>query len=194
MAVRTPQASVVRLWRKMEGRGFYVQEALNRGYHFGIIAGSDTHTSDPGNPLVKHPLFPHPHRVGIMAIYAKELTRQALWEALWARRVYATTGERILLDFKIDGHDMGEDLALSKPPLIHLMVAGTAPLAQVELIRNGQVVLSRIKPGLDLEMEWQEDRVYPGYYYLRVTQEDGEMAWSSSIWVSSREDRKVEKR
>ena len=176
------------LWRLTEGRGFYVQEALNQGYHFGIIAGSDTHTSDPGNPLVKHPLFPHPHRVGIMAVYAKELTRQAIWEALWARRVYATTGERILLDFKIDGHSMGEDLTLRKPPLVHMTVAGTAPLAQVELIRNGQVIMSRLKPGLDLELDWQEDQVHVGYYYLRVTQEDGEMAWSSPIWVKFGEE------
>jgi hypothetical protein len=172
------------LWRRPDG-GFYVQEALDRGYRFGIIAGSDTHTSDPGNPLPAHPLFPHPHRVGLMAVYATALRREALWEALWARRVYGTTGERILLDFRINGHGMGEEVVLSAPPVLRAQVAGTAPLARVELIRNGDVVLAQQANGPDLTFTWQDDDVSLGYYYLRVTQADGEMAWSSPIWLKS---------
>lgn len=171
------------LWRRPDG-GFYVQQALDRGYRFGVIAGSDTHTSDPGNPLPAHPLFPHPHRVGLMAVYATALTREALWEALWARRVYGTTGERILLDFRVNGHGMGEEVVLSAPPVLRAQVAGTAPLVRVELIRNGEVVLAQQANGPDLTFTWQDDDVYSGYYYLRVTQADGEMAWSSPIWVA----------
>jgi len=177
-----------RLWRFSEGRGFYVQDALNQGYHFGIIGGSDTHTSDPGNPLVDHPLSPHPYRVGIMAVYASELTREALWEAMWARRVYGTTGERILVDFRVDGHIMGEEVRLSSPPLLEVLVAGTAPLARVEVIRNGEVILTQQTDARDLSFAWQEEEMHSGYYYLRVTQSDEEMAWSSPIWVAAAEE------
>ena len=177
-----------RLWRFTKGRGFYVQEALNQGYRLGIISGSDTHTSDPGNPLVDNPLSPHPHRVGIMAVYASDLTREALWEAMWARRVYGTTGERILVDFRVDGHMMGEEVSLSAPPFLQVKVAGTAPLDRVEVIRNGEVILTRQTEARDLSFAWQEEEIHPGYYYLRVTQSDEEMAWSSPIWVAAIEE------
>jgi hypothetical protein len=175
------------LWRFIGQRGFHVQDALDQGYRFGIIAGSDTHTSDPGNPLVHHPLSPHPHRVGIMGIYATELTREALWEAMWARRVYGTTGERILVDFRLNGHLMGEEVVVASPPRLEVQVAGTAPLSRVELIRSGLVVLTRESDDLDLTLAWQEDGVHVGYYYVRVTQKDGEMAWSSPIWTRRRD-------
>jgi hypothetical protein len=119
-----------------------------------------------------------------MAVYAPELTREALWEAMWARRVYATTGERILVDLRADGKMMGGELKSDMPPGVVAQVAGTAPLHQVELIRNGQVVKTQGTSDLDLELSWRDTNLERCYYYLRVTQADGEMAWSSPIWVN----------
>ena len=44
---------------------------------------------------------------GLVAVYAPELTREAIWDALWHRRCYATTGKRIILEFSVDGEPMG---------------------------------------------------------------------------------------
>jgi hypothetical protein len=73
-------------------------------------------------------------RNGITAVYAAELTREALWEALAARRCYATSGERILLQVEVDGHLMGEEYETDGEPCIKLAVEGTAAIEQVDLL------------------------------------------------------------
>jgi len=35
------------------------------------------------------------------------------------------------------------------------------------------------------DLEWTDDSTEPAFYYVRVFQIDGEMAWSSPIWVTS---------
>lgn len=173
------------LWRTDEGEGFYVQNALNAGYPFGIIAGSDTHTSDPGNPILDHPLSPHPWRVGIFAIYAEELTREALWDAFWKRRVYATTGERIFLDFQIDHQLMGSWVTADGTVTCALKIGGTTQIQEVEVIGNGKLLRKFAPEGAYLNTEFEIMDFDKGYVYVRVTQEDGEMAWSSPIWINS---------
>jgi hypothetical protein len=68
------------------------------------------------------------------------LTRESIFASLYGRRVYATTGARILLDFTIDGHPMGSDVVCLGAPTIQVDVVGTAPLAVVQVFRDGQVV------------------------------------------------------
>lgn len=71
-----------------------------------------------------------------MAVYAKELTREGLYEALKARRCYGTTGERIVLETYADDHMMGEEYTTNSPPEIVVKVAGTKNLESVELYRG----------------------------------------------------------
>ena len=42
------------------------------------------------------------------AVLARALTRDDIWDAIRSRRVYATTGANILLDFQVNGAHMGE--------------------------------------------------------------------------------------
>ena len=39
----------------------------------------------------------------------------------------------------------------------------------------------------DVETEWSfiEEKIKPASYYVRVTRQDGEVAWSSPIWVET---------
>jgi hypothetical protein len=64
-------------------------------------------------------------------------------------------------------------------------VAGTRKIASVEIVRNGEVVHAAQPDTLDAGITWEDRAQIPSgcYYYVRVTQSDGEQAWSSPIWV-----------
>jgi hypothetical protein len=105
------------------------QRGLARGLHVGAIASSDNHWAHPGAC-----------GEGLVAIVAPELTREALWEALWRRRCYATTGERIELDFRLDGQPMGAILLPGAPRHIEVAVRGWDEIQRVEVLKNNRVV------------------------------------------------------
>jgi len=102
---------------------------LARGLHFGFIASGDIHNA-----------YPNEWGKGTMACYARELTRESLWDAFRQRSVYAVTGDRIRVDFEVAGHNMGSVGAAKPPYRIKLNVEGLDGLARVELLRNNEVI------------------------------------------------------
>ena len=162
----------------------YVQEALGMGHRLGIIAGGDTHDSRPGNQ------GPEPFGLdfpdGLTAVFAPSLTREAIWDALWHRRTYGTTGARILLQFEVNGVSMGGEAPWSGQSEIRIEALGTAPMRLVELIRNNKVVHHWQDSGESVSVEHHDSlrsSVPACTYYVRLTQEDGQMAWSSPVWL-----------
>ncbi|MCD6503842.1 DUF3604 domain-containing protein [Candidatus Bathyarchaeota archaeon] len=120
---------------------WFLEEAVKRGYKVGFIAGSDGYMGRPGG---SYPGF-HDRRYakgGLTGIFAKELTRGALWEALKNRRCYGTTGARIILLFESEGHFMGEEYTTDKPPKFKVFVAGTEAIEKVELMRGLELAYS----------------------------------------------------
>lgn len=177
--------------------GNSVQAALARGYRLGFVAGSDGHDGRPASR--REGGFPLP-RSGLTAVYAPALTRTAIWEALWARHTYATTGVRMILDCRLGEAQMGDvvevppDSPLQERRTLELRAIGTEALEAVEIIRNNQVVATfRAEKGILLG-QW-EDRAplrevtldAAGsrfvFYYLRATQADGHRGWTSPIWL-----------
>ena len=166
--------------------GRHVRDALALGYRLGLIAAGDTHSSQPGNPLLGFgPYRTLKHKAGLTAVFAPAVGEEPIFDALVARRAYATSGARILLAFAVNGAPMGEELPWSGGPVaIRASVHGTAPVAAVEIIRDGGVAFA-MRPGKeDVEVSWSDPSGAAGYYYLRVVQEDGEMAWSSPVWLT----------
>ncbi len=163
--------------------GGYVQEGLAMGRRVGFTGGSDTHCSRPGANVGKY-------RSGITAFLAESLTRESVFEAMMARRTYATTGERIFLEVHLNGHMMGEEFEIEeprKPKVLRVRVGGTAPLEKVEVVKNNENVHRESSDGKVLEFEWVDNSQTKSgdYYYVRVTQADTEIAWSSPIWVDA---------
>ena len=86
----------------------------------------------------------------------------------------------MIVDFRINGSD---------PPSLSIKVKGQRELEKVEVLRNSKVIKEFYVSGGELEF----DQVYvdPGYqdekdvlyYYVRATQKNKEIAWSSPIWV-----------
>jgi len=163
-----------------------VQHALSLGYRLGFVGGGDGHAGRPGKDYWLRVRGARP--CGISGIYAKELTRDALWEALKARHCYATTGKRIIVKFELNGSMMGDTVRLSRADTareIRVRVYGTARLRRLTLVKNN-IDIHVVEPEKDeADFRWAEGQAAESgdYYYLRVEQADGAMAWSSPVWV-----------
>ena len=69
-----------------------MQSGLGRGYRFGIIASSDNHAGMPGRSFANGDRqFATNNKGGLAAVYAEELTREAIFRSLRSRRCYGTT-------------------------------------------------------------------------------------------------------
>ncbi|KIC73871.1 Uncharacterized protein DB42_BP00520 [Neochlamydia sp. EPS4] len=176
-----------------------IQKALLNNCRFGFVAGG---LDDRG---IYAPFFEGDqvqYSPGLTAIIAAEHTRASLAEALYTRSCYATTGERIIVGLYIAGMPMGSEISTAqKHGLLinrHIsgFVAGTTRLKSVEIIRNGKVLKSFHPESYSLDFTFDDmtpletvtvaskDKKPPFvFYYIRVVQEDGHMAWSSPIWV-----------
>jgi hypothetical protein len=156
-----------------------------RGHRLGFVGGSDNHTGWPTRP------WNGVGYSGLTAIQAPTLDSSSLFEALYARRCYATSGARIVADATLDGHPMGSELQLAPdaPRHFRIRVHGTAPLVAVQIVSMGAVLADlTVEPGNpDFEGSWADDR--PGRplrdvsYYVRARQADGHCAWLSPFWV-----------
>lgn|GEM_PF-905130 len=188
------QSSLAHTGSLQGSRGFTAVDLLNRGLRFGFVGGSDTHLTAPGANVSQAwwaGVCPS-RRPGIAALFVKELTREGILEALRNRRCYATMNERIVLDFSMNGRMMGEETDLAEGPVILRVRAwGTAPIANVQIVRNGEVIYSHLGWGESdrADFEFRDPRPLPGtaHYYVRVQQiMGGEYvnAWSSPIWVT----------
>lgn len=155
-------------------------EAQSRGLRMGVIGGSDDHGGQPGWSYSWHD-----YRGGIMGVGMDQLTRQSLWEALWARRTIATTGERIILDMCVSGRGIGEEGEISEQPYVEIEAHGTAKIDMVELLRDEQIIHCFHGTGWDeyfsfVDLHWEGGEAA---YRCRLTQADGEQAWTSPTWV-----------
>lgn len=171
-----------------EAEGHFVQDGLARGRRFGIISGSESHDGRPGNPVFHGP---HRcgvdvcHRGGIQGTYASALDPDSLFEAFRSRRCYGTTGVKIQLRFALNGWPMGSETPAAEERYIKVAVEGTDTLARIDVVRNNADVHTAMPRAAATELTWCDARPNHArdYYYIRVTQQDGHMAWSSPIWV-----------
>ncbi len=176
-----------------------IRKALNENRRFGFVAGG---LDDRGIFADFYESDQVQYTPGLTAIIALEQTRDALMLALQNRSCYATTGERIILGFFIAGAQMGSELSsATKPGLAfnrHITgyVAGTAPLKEVIIFRCGKPFHTFSSKEACHEFaiddsEFLSKVTLPSpdhrppfvYYYLRVEQADGHVAWSSPIWI-----------
>ena len=179
-------------------KGNFVRDVLDDGIRFGFIGGGDSHDGHPGLP---HLSAAYGHRAalpeaggeqlgtgGVAAILSPERTRKGIQRAMMERRVYATSGPRILLQVSIDGHRMGSVVpvsALSKQPKLNFLVIACAPLDRIELVQKGQLSgRQKLQGETELQGALPLAELHAGdYVYARVIQQDGGMAWSSPIFI-----------
>ena len=171
---------------------------LEKGYRVGIMASTDNHAGNAGygvrrNQVVRGdegPAFsrtsPAERGTSLVAAYARELTREGIFQALYHRRTYATTGSRIVLRFEVDGAPMGSEIRTGRPVRITASAEGTAPLASMRIVKNGRIIHS-IEPGTvsaRLDFTDSSGEYEKVFYYVDLVQKDGEKAISSPVWVN----------
>ena len=93
-------------------------------------------------------------------------------------------GGRIGLDFRINGHYMGEEICDTGDRTIYYKITPDAPIKKVTLVKNGRdyIMLQGTAETVIFDYRAEKDT---DYYYLRVVLADGRMAWSSPIWVKN---------
>jgi hypothetical protein len=146
-------------WRVCLEETNHTREQLLAGHKFGFLGSSDTHRAVPGLGGA------------LTGIYAEELTPAALFDAYRQRRLIATQGFALSVDFRAAGVFLGGEGAVDGPP-VELALAVRAPRAirSIEVIRDGEAVLQRQPGHPHFEEVAYDSDVGPGthFYYLRV--------------------------
>ena len=140
------------------------------GYRFGIVGGTDHHGAYPGS-----------HGDGRMGVFAESLTRESLWEAFLARRVFAATGDCIDARLAVDDAWIGSSIDAPNSRRLRLSVLGIDALEKVEVLKNGRVI-RRFFP------ETEAATTASGPFRLRVTWGWGRteqlVEWSGKLTLS----------
>ena len=79
---------------------------------------------------------------------------------------------------------MGDTFATKEKPDLQVVVKGTAPVAKLHVVRDNKYVLSTEPNARDVTFRYTDDDARPGeshYYYVRVEQADGNLAWGSPV-------------
>jgi hypothetical protein len=157
-------------------QGHSVQDALRMGHRLGIVASPD-----------------HGGGFGLAGAWAPELTREALFEALHARRTFGTTGAKLSLWLTVADAPQGSELDHPGGPVaLHAEVEATADGLTLTVVSDGEDLESFEFEGRRAVLDWTDHRPPPAgtggtgearYYYLRATQGDGHIGWTSPVWL-----------
>ncbi len=152
-----------------EPKGF-VNHALEKGYKLGFQASSDhisTHMS-----------------YGI--VLTDDVSRQGIIDAFKRRHSYAAT-DNIIAEFRCGKQIMGDIFDIGTPPKLEIKVIGTAPIAKISILRDGKYVHIVEPKKQETTVTFTDDEAPRGktsYYYARVEQSDGNIAWLSPMWIT----------
>lgn len=111
-----------RIW---EGSILY---GLEQGHKFGLMCSTDQHAGYPGS-----------YGDGRIGVLADSLDREKIWDAMSKRHVCGITGDKIKIDFRINGATMGDVIKAGKRE-IYLNVEAQNYIDYVDLIKNGRCV------------------------------------------------------
>lgn len=105
------------------------QYGLGQGNLVGLIGSTDHHSAHPGS-------YGH----GGLAVWAEELTRESIFEAIKARQCYAITGDKIALGFTINGVAMGGVAPAAGTRAVGVEVEAGSSIDYVEVLHNNEVI------------------------------------------------------
>ncbi|MER5225492.1 DUF3604 domain-containing protein [Streptomyces flaveus] len=140
--------------------GTFVLDGLRRGHRFGLIASSD-----------------HGNGASYVGAFAERLTRQGVFDALQARRVFGATTRDVIVDVRVGGAFMGGEIRRDGPVEIEVYARGFRDLARIELVRGGETIQS-LTPDPGLPEGWVELPLRVEFGQSGVTTD-----WSGSLRI-----------
>ncbi len=152
--------------------------ALDKGWHLAPTNNQDNHKGKWGNANEARDV-----------VLAEELSEEAIYEAIRSYRVYSTEDKNLEITYSVNDLPMGTIIE-TVPDTLHFDISVMDPddtdaISKVELIVNsGKVAYTwedaeSLSTGIftaDLSPEYS-------YYYVRVTQADGDLAVTAPVWV-----------
>ncbi len=152
--------------------GWYMQDVWARGTAIGVIASPD-----------------HYGGLGKAAVYAPDMSRESIIDAIRARHTYGTTAARIALEVRVNGRLMGEKIPASGGKPVEVKVRARCPgdIDRIEICRSAKFLYVQQPTGKDVNVTFLDTDPIPGYsyYYVRVMQKDKEIAWSSPVFLGA---------
>ena len=148
----------------------FIWNAFEKGYRFGFQSSSD-HVST---------------HMSYAVVLTDDVSRPGLIEAFKKRHCYAAT-DNIILDVRSGEHLMGDAFDTNEKPALEIAVHGTAPVAKLHVIRDDKYAFSTEPGEAAVKFRYADDDARPGqshYYYVRVEQADGNLAWASPLWIT----------
>jgi hypothetical protein len=153
-------------------------KALEAGYHVAFSTNQDNHCANWGAS--------YGNRTAVLVPNGVALTRASFVEALRARRVFATTDKHAQLVLTANGHLMGERFDNRGPLTLKAHYASdsgkrAASVALMEGVPGRKGTVTPLARDADVTIT-----PAPGahFYYVRLTQEDGNIMWSAPVWVN----------
>ena len=150
----------------------WVSLALAQGMRVGLIAASD-----------------HTIRAGFISVFAEARTRDAIWNAMAARRTYGSSrATKFNCEFRVNGSVMGTEIQSSDPPELYVHVEGPNNLLKIEINKDGNPTwyTANVSGTSATVTTTDPATVVPGtssFYYARVSDANNKMLWTSPVWV-----------
>lgn len=152
--------------------------ALDKGWHVAPTNNQDNHKGSWGNANDARNV-----------IYADSLTEDGLFDAIRERRLYATEDKNLEISYTLDGHMMGSQLGTEDVgENVDIAVTVYDPdyndaISKVEVVVNsGKVAYTWDSIPASGELSCTISAAY-SYYFIRVTQMDGNLAVTAPVWV-----------
>lgn len=106
-----------------------IAAGLEKGHVFGFSGGTDHHSGHPGS-------YGH----GRTGVWSSGRSHEAIWEALYSRRMYALTGDRMDLKVSVNNAPMGSVIPVTKERRVAIDLAAGGAIDSVDVIKNGSLV------------------------------------------------------
>lgn len=157
----------------------YYDLALDEGWHVAPTNNQNNHNGQWGDASEARTV-----------VLAKDLTEEALYAAMKDRRVYATQDSDLAIYYELNGTVMGSILPKSEEAEITVFLSDPTDeaIGNVEVVTDGGAVLVSEyveTPSQVLELSASGGR---SYYYLRITQPDGDVAVTAPVWMDGYDD------
>ncbi|MGL6056713.1 MAG: CehA/McbA family metallohydrolase, partial [Culicoidibacterales bacterium] len=157
----------------------YYTRALDKGWHVAPTNNQDNHKGNWGTSNTARTV-----------VIAEENTRDGLYEAMQANRVYATEDSNLKIDYTLNGEVMGTQLA--QTDTVNIKVAVTDPdgeaIGKVSIITDGgYVAATKYFDSSTATWEFELPAQF-SYYYVRVDQPDKDVAVTAPVWVGEKEN------
>ena len=155
-------------------KGFIDYALKDKKYKLGFIASGDHNSMG----------------VGLACVWVKEISRSGILEAMRDRRVFGTTGDQIVIDFRAADVVQGQTAKKAATTELSFDIAAVDQIESIEILRNSKVI-ETITPnrsstnykGTFSDIGFDKEDVL--YYYIRVTQKNKHLGWSSPIWFEA---------